>query len=254
MSRPVHLTLPTAIITLALLLGMAGFAAADSHKAVETVAGTYDVTGVNRDGSTYTGAVEIADLGKRHYRLRWQDGDGIYEGQGALLWRQLFVVWGEEGADCLVVLYEVNEDGTLVGDWFAADDVDHRGSEEARPIGPRPAGTLEGTYSVVGSDPSGALYEEQLAVSALSPGFYRFQWNGLQSTLEGIGELDENHLVVVRKNAGQCGRMTYEIEDDGRLEGTWMMTDDLFEVAGRETAVPRKGSAGGGGAFAVAVE
>lgn len=259
MRKPFRQSCPTIAIALSLLLGLMALpAAGDSHEEGESVAGIYDVSGVNPDGSVYSGIVEVVEAGQRLYRLKWtlddtSDAPDSYEGQGALLWRQLFVVWGEEGADCRAFLYEVTEDGTLAGNWFAAEDVEHRGWEEARPVGTRTAGTIEGSYKVAGTDPSGRDYETELTVSKLSPGYYELRWMGPQSTLEGVGELDEDSLTVVRKNAGhQCGRMTFDVRDGGRLEGTWKMTDSPDEAPGHETAVRRSRSAAGGAVSAPA--
>lgn len=260
MRRSFQVLCPT-MIAVSLFLGMAVCAAGDSHEEGGSLSGTYDVTGFNPDGSAYDGVVEIAEAGQHLYRLKWtltdvaEDPDS-YEGQGALLWRQLFVVWGEEGADCRAFLFEVAEDGTLSGDWFSAEDLDRRGWEEARPVGKRPAGMIEGRYKVAGKDPSGNEYETKLKVSELGSVYYEFRWQGPGETLEGIGELDEDYLVVVQKNAGhQCGRMTFDVQDDGRLEGTWRMTDSLYESVGHETAVRRgRRAAADGSAPSTAVD
>lgn len=250
MRRPFPWLCPTIVIAFLLLLAVAGSTAGDSYE----VAGTYDVTGVNPDGSAYGGTVEIVEVGQRLYHLKWNLGDDSYEGQGALLWGELFVVWGQGGADCRAFFYEMAEDGTLSGDWFSAEDVERRGSEEARPVGRRTVGTVEGRYEVVGTDSSGTAYKTELFVSTLGSRYYEFQWNGPQVTLKGIGELDEDSLVVVQKDVGQCGRMTYDIKDGGRLEGTWKMTDNLYETSGSETAVRRGRSTGGGGVSVSAVD
>jgi len=203
------------------------------------LAGTYKTEGVNRDGSTYAGTLNITARGHNLYELRWNDPDSGYWGQGSLVGSELYAVWGSESARCLIVFFRRDEDGTLDGTWFWAHDSQGRGRERAMPDGGGSA-TLAGRYTATGTVPSGAGYERALEITPLDADYYRFRWHGEQA-FEGIGELAGDEISVVASlvgKEGQCGKSIMKLQEDGSLSGTWTMNDDRYRVTGSERDVP----------------
>ena len=75
--------------------------------------GTYQIRGVNPNGSTYGGQVTITADGDV-YNFRWRISSGdTYLGSGRLLGRIISVDWGQK----YPVIYRVDDDGTLRGTW-----------------------------------------------------------------------------------------------------------------------------------------
>lgn len=75
------------------------------------LAGNYDVTGRNPDGSGYKGSLAIAPLGGG-YKFDWSNhasGFGVKRGSNVSV--------GIGGARCAFVAYEIQPDGTLDGIW-----------------------------------------------------------------------------------------------------------------------------------------
>lgn len=75
--------------------------------------GTYQIRGVNPNGSTYGGQVIITADGDV-YNFRWRISSGdTYLGSGRLLGRIISVDWGQK----YPVIYRVDDNGTLRGTW-----------------------------------------------------------------------------------------------------------------------------------------
>jgi hypothetical protein len=103
-------------ILLAAALLTAGFATAAS---AQTVGGKYDVHGTNFDGSSYEGTAVISRSSDSTCRIHWQTGstsNGI-----CMLSGKSFAAAYAMGKDVGLVVYELQPDGSLKGNWTIAD-------------------------------------------------------------------------------------------------------------------------------------
>lgn len=204
-------------------------------------AGTYELSGVNRDGSTYGGTLNIEQDEPHRLYLEWRDDDSSYQGLGARVGQSLYAVWGSAEAQCIVMFLEVQADGALDGFWFRAKDRTlARGTERAVPTGDRRAGEIFAVYAVAGEAPDGSKYAREVKVKHLEGDFYRFRWGG-EEVLEGIGKMVEDRVEIIASvsgHEGQCGKTEITRDEHGVLHGTWTMNDDKFDVVGTELAVP----------------
>ena len=74
-------------------------------------------------------------------------------------------------------------------------------------------------YDVTGSNPDGKDYKGKLAVKKQGRGF-RFDWDVGGRTLSGFG-VQNGDKAAAGFGGPQCGFVSYEIMNDGRLSGTW---------------------------------
>lgn len=119
---------------------------------------------------SYTGSVRIASIGAV-YELQWKTSAGNYNGLGLADGDKLCTGWG--GKNFGVVLYKVNNDGTLTGRWTIPGANEGEGTEAA--TGGK-AGELEGEYSVKGSNPNGrGGYEGKLSIKKTGD-TYQLRW------------------------------------------------------------------------------
>jgi hypothetical protein len=221
--------------------GVVALAGEGSDTGEGQLIGKYEISGVNRDESTFKGTLTIEQQASHRLYMLWEDDDSRYEGQGAVVGSSLFAVWGSAEAQCFVVFFEVTDNGMLDGFWFRAMDRGlSRGTERAVPVGDASAGEISAAYSVEGIAPDGSQYNRELRVNLLEEDFYRFQWSG-ESALEGIGQLDKGSFQVIASfvgHEGQCGKTEFERDKDGVLHGIWRMNDDNYKTVGTTTAVP----------------
>ncbi|MFO1158276.1 MAG: hypothetical protein U1E60_05525 [Reyranellaceae bacterium] len=101
------------ILGLALAVGIAGAAAAQS------VGGNYTVAGTNPNGSTYTGTARITPSGST-CNITWQTGSTSSTGI-CMLANKAFAAFYKLGSDFGLVVYELQPDGSLKGYWTIAD-------------------------------------------------------------------------------------------------------------------------------------
>jgi hypothetical protein len=78
--------------------------------------GTYDVTGVNPDGSVYTGQLAMQQIGLASWRVVWQVGGNRFEGFGMSA-GPTFAVGFTLGERPGVAIYQVLGEGELAGQW-----------------------------------------------------------------------------------------------------------------------------------------
>ncbi len=106
------------LILAGLATGLAVPARAQGKKgATDTMAllgvdGVYDAHGMNPDGTTYSGRVDIVQQGDA-VEMTWAIGSDTYRGQGTLEGRVLTVDWGA----ATPVVYVVMPNGELHGTW-----------------------------------------------------------------------------------------------------------------------------------------
>ena len=79
---------------------------------VVNISGTYDVSGVNQDGSTYSGTAVITHIGGKSYDFTWTISGQSLRGVGTLNDGVIIVDDGE-----FINRYHVLLDGTLDGTW-----------------------------------------------------------------------------------------------------------------------------------------
>lgn len=90
--------------------------AALSSPALAQREGIYDVTGVNLDGTPYTGQAQIRAAGLTSFFIAWRIGSGVVEGVGFASGRTISVAYGLASRPGLGI-YTLNPDGSMDGEW-----------------------------------------------------------------------------------------------------------------------------------------
>lgn len=186
--------------------------ASHSGPVVEDIAGSYNVEGMNGNGSPYRGSLEVIKRGDV-YQFRWNTGKR-YDGVGISVENFAAVAFteGTDGKGCGVASYRIAGDGTLDGKW-GYWGMDHGGTEKAE----RTSGSgVAGQYSTVGTNPDGKQYTGTLSVGSKAGG-YTFAW-GDGSTGFGVERGDN---VSVGIGGTNCAFVAYEIKPGGVLDGVW---------------------------------
>jgi hypothetical protein len=81
-----------------------------------TLPDSFDVAGVNTDGSRYHGTAEMDyDAANATISMTWEIGNDTFSGTGSFVEGQLMVEWG----DSTPVIYSITEDLNLSGTWDA---------------------------------------------------------------------------------------------------------------------------------------
>lgn len=185
---------------------------ANQTAASTEIAGSYDVTGANEDGSPYKGTLEIIKHGDA-YQFRWNAGKQ-YDGVGVENAGVVAVAFteGTDGKGCGVVTYKVLADGALDGKW-GYWGVNEAGTEQAA----RTSGSgLAGAYNTTGKNPDGKGYTGKLSIAPQAGG-YHFTWSNGSS---GFG-IKQGDTVSVGIGGSRCAFVAYEIKPDGLLDGVW---------------------------------
>jgi len=103
-----------------LVLAAAAVALSLTGASAEGLGGHYRVAGTNFDGSHYSGTAEIVVTSKNTCRIDWVTGSttshGICMRNG-----NAFAASYRLGSAIGLVIYEMKDDGTLVGLWTIAD-------------------------------------------------------------------------------------------------------------------------------------
>jgi hypothetical protein len=102
----------TALAALALLAGLAAW----GRPAAAQRSGLYDISGVNLDGTPYTGVAEIRQAGLASFAIIWQVGQTRIEGIGMASGRTISVVYGAQQRPGMGI-YSLAPDGRLEGEW-----------------------------------------------------------------------------------------------------------------------------------------
>jgi hypothetical protein len=189
------------------------------NQSAANVAGRYNVTGRNQNGTPYRGTLTITARGPV-FNLAWQTGQN-YEGTGIAQPGSLAVGWG--GATCTVASYRILPDGTLEGQWTTVGQ-EGLGTERATRTGGAAAGggDIAGNYTVAGSGPNvrnAGNYTGTLTITQRGS-VYQFSWNTQNLQFEGIG-IRQGNTVAVGWGTGQCGVVNYQIEANNNMRGIW---------------------------------
>ncbi len=78
--------------------------------------GLYDVTGVNLDGTPYTGVAQIRQSGLASFTILWRIGNDVIEGVGFASGRTISVAYGLAQRPGIGI-YALNPDGSMDGEW-----------------------------------------------------------------------------------------------------------------------------------------
>ena len=97
------------------LLGL-GLGLVAPAQAQTVSAGTYDVEGTNLDGSSYGGTATITLTSETTCSIEWQTGSTTSNGI-CMLYDNAFAAGYVLGDAVGLVVYEVNDDGSLHGAW-----------------------------------------------------------------------------------------------------------------------------------------
>jgi len=171
---------------------------------VAGASGTWQIAEAHTpQGGSYTGTVSFAPQGPA-VAASWSTSGGAYGGVGLFADNRLFVGWGAPGGDASIVLYRIQADGSLAGQW-TSPGAGVLGTETATGGNP---GTLEGTYNVVGSNPNGTGYQGTLSI-AREGDAYHLWWN-VGAQYQGIGFRDGDWLGVGWGD-GSVGVVEYSI-------------------------------------------
>lgn len=177
------------------------------------IAGSYNATGTNPNGSPYRGTLEVIKRGEV-FQFRWNAGQQ-YDGVGAQIGNVVAVAFteGSDGKGCGVVSYRIVNDNELDGKW-GYWGVDQSGSEKATRSSGGPG--LAGIYDTVGSNPDGKAYKGTVSIAQKGRG-YTFEWDNGST---GFG-IERANNVSVGVGGAKCAFVAYEINSDGTLDGVW---------------------------------
>ena len=98
------------------LLLAAGFVGAAS---AQSIGGKYSVAGKNFDGLGYAGTVQITPSGST-CRIAWKTGETSSEGL-CMVSNKTLAAFYKLGSDYGVVIYDIQPDGSLKGQWGIVD-------------------------------------------------------------------------------------------------------------------------------------
>ncbi|MFZ1699485.1 MAG: hypothetical protein WAU71_01580, partial [Pyrinomonadaceae bacterium] len=149
----------------------------------KNIAGEYDAKGTNPNGAGTYEADLLVTKRDDVYQFSWNSRGHKYDGVGVMTDSAVAVAYadGTNGKGCGVVLYKINDNGSLdgkAGYW----GVNTMETEKAT----RTSGSdLEGKYNISGSNTDGQDYKGTLEVSTKGQG-YLFEWNAA-NTFDGFG-------------------------------------------------------------------
>jgi hypothetical protein len=104
-----------AVLTAAALLNLTA-----AHAAPGDIGGTYRVQGTNANGSPYQGTATITVTSANTCRIVWKTGPTTSEGicmRNENAFSAGYVLQGDVG----LIIYEINDDGSMDGLWTVAD-------------------------------------------------------------------------------------------------------------------------------------
>lgn len=195
-----------------------------------TIGGTYNVSGTNPDGSTYTGSMEIAGQGTVA-DVYWVFAGGA-EVAGTAIWAQDSLLIAYPAENCILAVYLVSEDGNaLEGYWVPPGSYDILPEVATVTEWDEANGIL--SFDVTGTNPDGSSYSAAMALTKAGDLYSVAQVSG-ETTFLGTG-IDSDEYFAVSYGVDQgCGILQYHV-DGNTLSGTWgdLSISDQF---GYETA------------------
>jgi hypothetical protein len=118
--RPSILTVRETFMKKKLVIAASVLLASVVSAAAASVGGLYQVQGTNPDGSLYSGKAEITPTSETTCRIVWHTGNtassGICMQSGSS-----FAAGYASGETVGLVIYEIQDDGSLEGNWTIAD-------------------------------------------------------------------------------------------------------------------------------------
>jgi len=177
------------------------------------IAGSHNITGINPDGSTYSGTLQITPNNQVHNFL-WNINGAI---QGVGILRGSMVSVGFGGPECSVASYMIMPDGKLQG-LLTRVGLSVVGTEVALPDNAavyQPGAYLPdvaGTYSVVGTNPgdtSGTTYQGRLQIIPHDQ-VYQFLWDFNGSQDQGVA-IESGNILLVGYGGENCGVNAYRV-------------------------------------------
>jgi hypothetical protein len=181
--------------------------------------GTWTIaSGKTTEGTSYSGTVQIYRMGQIH-AVSWLTTVGDYPGLVLATDGYLFAGCSLE-QDYGLMLYKINPDGTLNGQWTAAATKGKVGSEQASGGIP---GQLQGSYDINGVDSRNKNYQGTLNI--LSTGeTYKVTWS-VGEQFEGIGLRIDDWLAVCW-GYGKVFCLAYKLQNN-QAKGRWARPDRL---------------------------
>ena len=99
---------------------------------------------------------------------------------------------------------------------------------------PTPAQDISGTYNVAGTNLEGDPYTGIIVITRTTGNDYDVMWTFGEETETGSGTFDGTTFDVTwQTTEGDSGTITYTLQPDGSLSGTWKQSGALGE--GTET-------------------
>ncbi len=199
----------------------------------EGLEGTFNISGTNPDGSSYTGTLNLKlndsytsnDVKVDVYDATWGDGS---IGTGILIANMLATSFG--GGECGAVFYAIDTDFSLAGLWLSLD-TKQIGTENATPAQAR--NSLDGAFQLVGSNPDGSQYQGTLTLIPQGD-VWQLVWDIDGSTTDGVG-INASDLFAAAYGGQGCGVGLYSATADNSLSGVWAIWGN--QNIGTETAI-----------------
>lgn len=93
----------------------------------------------------------------------------------------------------------------------------------------------EGLYEVEGQNPDGTEYQGMLQLQPGPGGAWLVAWRIGEQLIEGVAMIQGGQLIVGYGLGGAVGVASYEVRNDGKLQGQWTLGNGV----GSETLTPR---------------
>lgn len=195
-----------------------------AQEEVSIFAGNYLVAG---DG--YTGGLEIAQV-EAGFLIYYRTNSTFY-GTGLEINGKLAASFTPDANFCGVFAYQVQADGSLIGQW-SDQGLSYMGTGSAALSSPG-ADPLTGIYEVSHTDPS-TTYNGTLNIT-MNGTVYQAVWEYGDTVLEGVGIAYED-VLVFSYGSEECGVSLYVPNADGTFTGLWTYFGD--STVGAETLTP----------------
>ncbi|NMG58107.1 hypothetical protein E1H12_06085 [Geitlerinema sp. P-1104] len=165
-------------------------------------------------GTPYKGTVQISRIGSV-YQIFWLSDRSNFSGLGFYHENRLCIGWSLDSS-FRVVVYHIQPDGTLEGQWTTPQMFGETGSERASG---EPSQEVEGLYQISGTYPKKQPpYTNNMAIGKTGE-IYQLSSSGT-SKLKGIGLRSGDWFVSNWGYNGNFGVMIYELDEEAAL-GRW---------------------------------